>query len=230
MLLKSLPFEHVARPPGAKSNSPAPMLLMLHGIGSHERDLFNLSSEIDPRFHVLSLRGPYALGQGSYGWFETEFAVDGSRIRPESAEASRVKLGQFIEQAAKHYGTDPARCYLLGFSQGAVLALLTALTSPETIAGLVALSGRLPGELLATSSPIVRQLAGREAIAGFPVFLAHGTQDTVIKVEEGQHVRDRFMALQADVIYREYDSGHTIPPQCVSDMGVWLSARLITRV
>lgn len=229
MLLKSLPFEHVGRPPTTKSDRLPPMLLMLHGIGSDERDLFALSSAVDPRFHVLSLRGPHPLGQGGYSWFETQFAVDRPKIRAESAESTRQRLIQFIQQAAQHYRTDPEQVYLMGFSQGAILALLMVLTRPDVLAGAIAMSGKLPGELLATSSPITRQLAGREAISGFPIFLTHGTQDDVVKVEEGQRVRDRLMSLQANVFYREYDTGHTIPRQIMSDLDIWLSARLITR-
>jgi phospholipase/carboxylesterase len=228
MLLKSLPFEHVGRPPTTKSDKRAPMLLMLHGIGSHERDLFPLSSSIDARFHVLSLRGPYALGQGSYGWFETQFSVDGSKMTPESAEATREKLVQFIQQATEHYRTDPERVFLMGFSQGAILALMMTLTRPDILAGAILLSGRLPGELFASSSPVTRQLASREKIKGFPVFLAHGTHDDVIKVDEGRHVRDRLMNLQANVIYHEYDTGHAVSRQSMSDLDIWLSARLIT--
>lgn len=230
MLLKALPFEHVGRPPSSKSDRLPPMLLMLHGIGSNERDLFSLSASVDQRLHVLSLRGPYPLGQGGFGWFETEFAVYGSTIRPESAESSREKLIQFIQQAAQHYRTDPNQVYVMGFSQGAILALLLALTRPEMVAGVVLLSGRLPGELLASSSPVTRQLAGRDAIRDLPVFLAHGMQDDVIKIEEGQRVRDRLQNLQANVFYREYDAGHTIPPQVMSDIDIWLSGRLIARV
>jgi phospholipase/carboxylesterase len=230
MLLKSLPFQHVGRPPTTKTDKLPPLLLMLHGIGSDERNLFGLSAAIDGRFHILSLRGPFDLGQGGYGWFETEFAVLGSKIQPESAESSRTKLTQFIEQAAKHYRTDPERAYVMGFSQGAILALLMALTRPDLLAGVIALSGRLPGELLGSSSPITHHLAGREAVKDFPVFLAHGTQDKVIKVEEGQRARDRLMHLQANVFYREYDAGHNVPQACLSDLDIWLSGRLVARV
>jgi phospholipase/carboxylesterase len=206
------------------------MLLLLHGLGSDERDLFSLCPAIDPRFHVLSLRGPYSLGQGGYSWFETQFAVDGSKIRAESAEASRQKLIQFIQQASTHYHTDPQRVFLMGFSQGAILGLLMALTRPDMLGGVIALSGSLPGEILASSSPVTRQLAGREMMGGFPIFLGHGTQDDVIKIEEGQRVRDRLMSLQANVFYREYETGHAVPRQVMSDLDIWLSGRLIARV
>lgn len=229
MLLKTLPFEHVGRPPSARSDRLPPMFLMLHGLGSDEREVFSLSTGIDQRLHVLSLRGPYPLDQGGFGWFETEFAVYGSKIHPGSAEMSRQKLIQFIQQAVQHYRTDPNRVYLMGFSQGAIMALLVGLTRPDLLAGVVLVSARLPGELLASSSPITRQLAGRDAIRDLPVFLAHGTQDNVIKLEEGQRVLDRLASLQANVFYREYETGHNIPSQVMSDLDIWLSGRLIAR-
>ncbi len=169
----------------------------------------------------------------------TREAMDGSRpsspsmarkYTPRAPNSSRQKLVQFIQLAAQHYRTDPKHVYLMGFSQGAILSLLMALTRPDLLAGVIVVSGRLPGELLASSSPITRQLAGRDAINGLPVFLAHGSLDDVIKVEEGQRVRDRLMSLQANVFYREYDTGHAIPRQIMSDLDNWLSGRLIARV
>ncbi|MEY2953339.1 MAG: hypothetical protein RLZZ401_1426, partial [Pseudomonadota bacterium] len=65
----------------AASSITAPWLLVLmHGVGSHEADLFGLASYVPPQFHVLSLRAPFVLGPVAYAWFEFSVRPDGSRL------------------------------------------------------------------------------------------------------------------------------------------------------
>jgi phospholipase/carboxylesterase len=185
---------------------------------------------LDGRFHMLSLRGPYNVGPERYSWFELQFTVGGARARPATAEASRQKLIQFIETAAIHYRADARRVFVLGFGQGATLALLVALTQPGTLAGAMLLGARFPEELLVSTSPVARHFAGRMALKGFPFFMAHGTEDDTVPIAQAVEARERLLDMGAEVVFREYPMGHQVTRQCLSDLGVWLSARLITRV
>src|SRR4051794_33373186 len=117
----SLSLTHlVSRPQQAGAGAP-PLLILLHGVGSNEHDLFGLAPYLDPRFLIVSARAPYVMMPGMYAWFEigwvgTEIVVD-----PQQAEASRKLIGEFVQEAAAAYGADPGRVYLLGFSQGAIM-------------------------------------------------------------------------------------------------------------
>ncbi len=229
MLLKALPLAHVGQPPAERPLGPPPLLVLLHDVGGQERDLFGLTQGLDGRFHVLSLRGPYTIGPERFSWFELQFTVGGARARPATAEGSRQKLIQFIETAALHYRADVRRVYIMGFGQGATLALLVALTQPGTLAGVMLLGARFPEELLVSTSPVSRHLAGRMALKGLPFFMAHGTQDEVVPIEQAVEARERLIDMGAEVVFREYPMGHEVTRQCISDLGVWLSARLITK-
>jgi len=203
-----------------------PLLILLHGVGSHEGDLFGLAPYLDPRFHILSLRAPYTLGPGSYAWFEVQFPPQGPVIQPEQAEASRKALVHFIEKVSAHYQADPRQVYLLGFSQGAILSLALTLTRPDLLAGVVAMSGRTVPELFSQDGPLAGHLAPREQLENFPLMVVHGAQDQVLPVRYGRDTRDRFAALPVKLTYKEYDMSHSVSEASLRDVAAWLAARL----
>ena len=79
MSSRILSFVHLVRPPAQPSAVP-PLLLLLHGVGSHERDIFDLSEYLDPRFFVVSARAPNQLGPDSYAWYPVEFTATGVEV------------------------------------------------------------------------------------------------------------------------------------------------------
>jgi phospholipase/carboxylesterase len=126
----------------------------------------------------------------------------------------------FATQAAAAFDGDPARIYLLGFSQGAILSLTVALTQPELVAGILPLAGRIP--------PEVRPwMVAPERLAGLPVFLAHGRFDTVIPFFWAEQARDYLQSVGAALIFMEYPTGHRIPPDMLANAVSWLDASLI---
>src|SRR5437763_10158037 len=114
---RSLSLTHLTREPTAPAEGAPPLLLLLHGVGSNEADLFGLAPELDGRFFVVSARAPITLGPGAYGWFHVAFTPQGPAIIPAEAEQSRQALLRFIDEVVEAYGVDPRRVYLMGFSQ-----------------------------------------------------------------------------------------------------------------
>src|SRR2546423_12371623 len=96
--MKTLPLIHLVRQPIIEAVTP-PLLLLLHGVGSNEHDLYELAPFLDKRFLIISVRAPNTQGPGSYAWFEVEFTPQGPSINPQQAEASREKLITFIKEA-----------------------------------------------------------------------------------------------------------------------------------
>jgi len=212
-------LSHLIRPPAVAAPAP-PLLLLLHGVGSHEGDLMGLAPALDPRFYVVSARAPITLAPGAYAWFHVEFAPTGPVINPQEAEASRITLLRFIDEVIQHYGVDAKQIYLLGFSQGAILSLSLALTEPQKLlAGVVAMSGRVLPEILPRMAP-------PEAMAGLPILLIHGTADPVLGIEYGRAARDRLSALPVALTYREYPMGHQVTEESFTDVAAWLRDRL----
>jgi phospholipase/carboxylesterase len=215
-----LPLVHLARPPRAEGTTgKPPLLIQLHGVGSNERDLFSFADLLDPRFQVVSVRAPLVRGPDAFAWFEVQFLPNGFAINPEQLRQSRDRLLEFIPAAVEAYGANPERVYLLGFSQGAIMSLTTLLSQPQPIAGIAALSGRLPPE----AEPWI---APADQLAGAPIFMAHGTFDEVIPVSYAHGALEVLRTLPVDLTYREYLMPHTIGPETLRDMLGWLTARL----
>jgi phospholipase/carboxylesterase len=206
---------HVTRPPKAGGAGPHPGLLLLHGRGANELDLVGLADELDSRFFVVSARAPMALGPG-YHWYH--LAAIGIP-EPKSFESSLAAVSRFVSELPSAYPIDPAAIFTLGFSQGSMMAGSLLLTHPTSVAGTVVLSGYLP---LASGLPI-----DEAALAGRPVFEAHGTADQVLPVFLGRQARDFWQKVGADLTYREYPIAHSISPAELLDVGEWLTRRLV---
>lgn len=196
-----------------------PLLVMLHGIGADENDLLPLAHELDPRLTVVSLRAPrrYQIG---WAWFDIRWQADGTVV-PNVAQARETlaDLARWLAAAPARLGTDPQKLYLLGFSQGAMMSLGLLCTTPERLAGVVALSGRYADALF-------EKRASTDAIARVPLFVAHGTLDDILPVENGRAVRDYFQPLVRDFTYHEYPVAHGIAPAELHDVAAWLTQRL----
>jgi phospholipase/carboxylesterase len=211
-------LEYGPQQPAPEGKKP-PLLLMLHGVGANERDLFPLASELDPRLQILSLRAPLTRGPNSYAWFTVAFLPTGFKIAPEQLDASRQRVIEFIHAAVKRYDADPERVYLLGFSQGAITSLAVALTEPELLAGVIALSGRIPPE----AEPWI---VAPERTVGLPIFLAHGRQDSVIPYEWAERAKPILERQWVALEYHAYDMDHQIGALTLADLTAWLTAHL----
>jgi phospholipase/carboxylesterase len=195
------------------------LLVLLHGIGADEHDLFPLAGMVDPRFRVVALRAPHEYVIG-YAWFQIDF-LPGGGVRPhvDQAALTLAALTDWVAAAPERLGTDPARTYLLGFSQGAMMSLGVLGSRPELLAGVVALSGRDPEGLFPMT-------AAPEDVGRVPLFLAHGIHDDVLPVENGRRTRDAFERVVADLTYREYPVAHGVSDAEMRDVTAWLAARL----
>jgi phospholipase/carboxylesterase len=141
-----------------------PLLVLLHGYGSHEGDLFQLSPRLPLGPVIASVRAPIA-ENGGWAWFS--FAEGGiSALAPADVDAAARALLAWLD------GLEFIAVSLLGFSQGAAVALQAMRLQPERFRSITALSGFVaPGEL-----------PGDEALAVSrpPVFWGRGTLDRVI--------------------------------------------------
>jgi phospholipase/carboxylesterase len=218
---QNLSLTHLAREPRVEieEGGRPPLLLLLHGVGSNEEDLFGLTPYLDGRFLVLSLRAPFVLGAGAYGWFNIEFTPRGLVADIEQAKRSLEMLPVFVEEAVAAYEADGRRVYLGGFSQGAMMSLGLMLTRPEMIAGVAAMSGRLPAQVL-------ERPPDRDALEGMPVIITHGIHDPVLPVENGRAARDFLQTLPVELTYREYPMGHEVSMESLRDVTAWLGNSL----
>ena len=216
--MKTLSLVHLVRQPIVKAEAP-PLLLLLHGVGSNEDDLFGLAPYLDERFLIISVRAPNTLGPGSYAWFAVDFTPRGPVIDPAQAEASREALIDFISEAITAYGVDPNQVYMMGFSQGAIMSASVALTRPDLVAGVALMSGRILPEIQSL-------MAAPEKLEGLPILVVHGIADSVLPIGHGRASRQLLASLPVELTYHEYSMGHEVSQESLADVSSWLSAQL----
>lgn len=196
-----------------------PLLIMLHGYGSNEADLFSFANALNNRFVVVSARAPRALGFGGFAWYDIDFTGNSSRFgKPEQALESLEKVRAFILEIQERYQTNKSRTVLMGFSQGAIISYAISLRYPELISKVVAMSGYIFKEImpLNISTTAIKQLE---------FFVSHGTQDEVIPIDWARMSADWLKRMQLKHDYFEYAMGHGINPQCFADMMAWITER-----
>jgi phospholipase/carboxylesterase len=216
--MKTLSLVHLVSQPKVEASNP-PLLLLLHGVGSNEHDLFGLVPYLDKRFLIISVRATNTLGPGSYAWFDVDFTPQGPVINPARAEASRLALITFLDEAVNAYDADPKQVYLMGFSQGAIMSASIALTRPQLVAGAVLMSGRILPEI----QPLI---ASNEELSGLPFLVVHGTADMVLPISYGHASRQLLSSLPVELTYHEYRIGHEVSQESLADVTAWLSAQL----
>ncbi|MCA1826788.1 MAG: alpha/beta fold hydrolase [Myxococcales bacterium] len=190
-------------------------LVLLHGYGADEHDLLPIVNQLDPRLRAVSLQGPLSLGGAMRAWFN--LAQDARGISFDPAEA-REGL-QAALTAVEGIARDSPKPILLGFSQGAAMALGVALMRPNLAAAVLSLSGVPPA-----IEP--RDLAPSENLKQFPVFAAHGLHDPLLPIELGRTVRQELERLGLAVAWHEYPMGHMVIPEELADARKWLEHHL----
>src|SRR5262245_50708304 len=166
---------HQAAPPRSGLAEKPPLLLLLHGYGANEDDLFSLAPYLDERFMIVSARAPITLQPASYAWFNLGFTPQGILVDPEEVESARRMIHKFLGELIETYECDSNAVYLMGFSQGAMMSLSLALTYPGSAAGVVAMSGRVLPQAL-------QSISDKDILTGLPIFVAHGSRDMLIPI------------------------------------------------
>ena len=193
-----------------------PLLILLHGYGSNEEDLFSFASELPQDHYVISVRAPYDLQPYGHAWYAIHFDADENKFSDNVQAKQSVELiSDFIDEVVKQYPIDTKNITLIGFSQGAILSYATALTFPDKISKVVALSGYFNQE-------IMPEVIDTNAISHIKFFVSHGSVDQVIPVEWARKAKPALENLGLEVVYHEYPVGHGVAPQNFYDFKNWL--------
>ena len=193
-----------------------PLLILLHGYGSNEEDLFSFAPELPDDSYVISVRAPYDLQPYGHAWYAIHFDADENKFSDNvQAKQSVEIIASFIDEIVKQYPIDTKNVTLIGFSQGAILSYATALTYPEKISKVVALSGYFNQEILP-------EVIDTKAISHLKFFVSHGSVDQVIPVDWARKAKPALENLGLEVEYQEYPIGHGVSPKNFFDFKNWL--------
>jgi phospholipase/carboxylesterase len=188
-----------------RERASRPLLVLLHGLGSHEGDLFGLSPQLPLEPVVASVRAPLREGPG-FAWFPRS-SVAGHPVDDDVDAAASAVLGWLDT-------LDYESVALLGFSQGAAMALQLLRHAPRRFTSVVALSGFIaPGAH-----------AGDAELAALkpPVFAGRGTLDQVIPTEAVARVEEWLPAHSRSTIRIYEDLGHALSTQELKDFNAFL--------
>lgn len=211
----NLSLYHLVREPKVKLDKN-PLLLLLHGYGSNEEDLFSFAAQLPDEYFVISARAPYPLPPHGNAWYAINFDAGMNKFSDEvQAIASRDLIAKFIDEVFNTYPIDREQVSLLGFSQGAILSYAVALTYPGMIKQVIALSGYLNTDITE------KNFEGRN-IKNLRFFISHGIVDQVIPVEWARKAPEFLQNLGIDSEYHEYPVGHGVAPQNFYDLLAWL--------
>ncbi|MBN2147247.1 MAG: VOC family protein [Anaerolineales bacterium] len=216
-----LPLAYQLRLPRVRIARP-PLLILLHTISGSEKDLMGLVDKVDERFLVLSLRAPFTQSPGKHIWFNQ--AIGGVSLDLVQAAHSREILARTINEAVRMFrvGEDDSgrrHVYLLGFGQGAVMALGLLVTVPQLLAGVVAISGMMLNEFQSLAAP-------PETLGGLPLLLMHGRSDVTYPPYYGRETSSKFSMLPVKLHYKELAMGHYLSAECIEEACRWLTEHL----
>ncbi|MEQ6124173.1 alpha/beta hydrolase-fold protein [Pseudotenacibaculum sp. MALMAid0570] len=210
-------LHYVVRTPKTDSSSPA-LLVLLHGYGSNELDLFSFADELPEELLIVSVRAPYEMGFGGYAWYALSIDEENNKFSDlVQARDSMVKIADLIDELQSKYNTNPQKTFLLGFSQGAILSYAVSFNFPNKVQHVVALSGYINHDLLP---------AEIENKFSTDYYISHGYVDQVIPVDDARKASPFLTSLGLQNDYSEYPVGHGVAPQNFFSFKKWIEERL----
>ncbi|WP_139854854.1 alpha/beta hydrolase [Aequorivita sinensis] len=212
---QTLLLEHNYRP--AKNTSgKAPVIIMLHGFGSDENDLFSFASELPEKYAIISLKAPIKLEPYGNAWYNIYFDNDQGKFSDDvQAISSRELVAKCIDSVVEKYNVDEKNVTLLGFSQGTILSFAVALSYPEKVKNVIGLSGYINEEIL-------KEGYKSNDFSHLNVYTSHGSVDQVIPVQWARKTEPFLKNLNINCAYSEYPVGHGVAPQNFHDFKTWL--------
>jgi len=219
MELKELSLYHLVKEPRERKEK-SPLLIMLHGYGSDANDLFSFASELPEQLFIISAQAPYPLPPYGNAWYAINFdSVQGKFSDNVQAIESRKKIINFLEEVIENYPVDPDNVTLLGFSQGTILSYAVALSHPEKVKNVIALSGYI-------NLDILEENYRENDFSKLSIYASHGTQDQVIPISWARKNPGILQNLGIDHKYSEFPVGHGVAPQNLMEIKNWIKEKI----
>jgi len=181
-------------------------IMMLHGWSGDEKVMWVLETTLPQGSTIVSPQAPLALSAGGYQWIHSRDALNSQM---EDYLSAVLSLTATLEDLQRRFDTPPSEWILMGFSQGAAVALAYAATTTlAQPAGLVVLAGFVPqGQL--------------NGLRNVPVYWGHGTQDELIPIEIAHRDLERLRQAGIDISFCEADVGHKVGVECTRGLKTW---------
>ena len=205
------------------NDNPEIAIIWMHGLGADGNDFVPMVRELDLaglpgiRFifpHAKTMPVTINNGYVMRAWYDITGLEADRREDEGGLRASQQEIEALIERE-KQRGIPASRILLAGFSQGCAMAIQTGLRHPETLAGLLCLSGYVPlSDKLGTERT--------EASKATPIFMAHGRYDNVVPFNRAEASRDLLQSLGYQLEWHEYAMQHSLCLEEVQHISAWL--------
>ena len=194
----------------------SPLIILIHGYGSNEKDLFSLIDYLPKEAYIISLRGPIELFNNSYAWYDIYVDASNKFYDHEGAKKIRDELSKFIDEIIKHSNIDSDNITLIGFSQGAILSHAISYSYPGKIKNIMALSGVIDEKIMkrADSKPKTN------------IYISHGTNDNMIDYHISRESLNFYKSKDIDFTFESYDQGHGINEKNLKSLIIWLKEKI----
>jgi phospholipase/carboxylesterase len=200
------------------AGDPEGALVLLHGRGADENDLFPLLDMLDPERRLLGVtpRGPLSLPPGGAHWYQV---MQVGYPDPPTFFPTYERLTGWFDSFLDDHAISHDKVVLGGFSQGAVMSYALGLGK-----------GRARPAALLPFSGFIPTVEGFEIdlsdVKGYPVAIGHGTYDPIIEVDWGRRAKELLEEAGAAVSYRESPMPHSIDPEWVEELRGFVTSAL----
>ena len=195
------------------SKNENPCLILLHGYGSNEDDLFSLADYFPDDYIIISLRAPIALPMGGYAWSNINSNLINEYTILQEAKNSIKLIYESIQILTDKYNINKKDVSLIGFSQGCILSWALLVNYPKIIRRAVTLSGYIIPELI--NLPL-------DKIFNLLVFNSHGVLDEMIPVSKARDSLNLIKENNPNIVYKEDNQGHGINQENLNDLLEWI--------
>lgn len=188
-----------------------PILVLLHGYGSNEEDLFSFCPDLPEDWLIVSFQAPINTPYGGFCWYDIDFTNTEKFINIEQAEKSIYLILEEISLIRKQYKITNGEVHLCGFSQGGIISYALALRNPQFFNKIACLSSY-------PEQKILQNITDKKSLSHLRFFISHGIEDTVIPIDWGKKGYELLYDLNLYFSFREYHSGHGINSKNYQDL------------
>lgn len=214
---QTLSLSHNYRPSSLANN--APVIIMLHGYGSDENDLFSFATELPEQYAIIALKAPIPMQPYGNAWYNIYFDdTNGKFSDDEQAIKSRDLISKVIDEITTSYPVDATAVTLLGFSQGTILSLAVGLSYPQKLKNIIGLSGYI-------NEGILHESYRTNDFSHLAIYSSHGSVDQVISADWARKTKPVLDNLGIENSYSEFPVGHGVAPQNFYEFKEWLEKR-----
>lgn len=212
----SLPY--LVRQPATPARG-MPVLILMHGYGSNEADLFDLESKLPQNFLIVAVRAPMTLGKNSFQWFGMETVNGTMQGNRKDIQNSIAKVKLLVPAIIKKYHADATQVYLSGFSQGGMMSYELGLTMPALFKGIAPLSGKI-------FEALKSEIQVTPSLKHLKIFIGHGDADNRVNYGFAKEADLYLRKLGLNPVLHTYKGmQHSINEDEINDLSKWLQER-----